>query len=75
MQQPTLSKNEMINKLLTPKEVCDIKLSCVKMFVDTASKLDMKDDIRVLKKAELVWDFVVETLVKDYKELPAKGSK
>lgn len=69
-----MDKNKIINELLTPVEICDIKLACVKMFVDTSSRLDMKDDLRILKKAELVWDFVTETIVKDRKELPQGSS-
>lgn len=64
----------MLKNKLTPIEICDIKVACVKMFVDTASRLDIKDDIRILQKAKLVFDFVMETTDEDCMELP-KGSK
>ncbi len=73
LMQPD-EKNKLLNEILTPVEIVDIRLACVKMFVDTASKLDMKDELRITQKAKLAWDFVTETIVKDRKELP-KGSK
>lgn len=72
--RPHMHKNEIIKKLLTPIEICSIRRECVKMFVDTASKLDMKSDVVITQKAKLAWDFIIETIVEDYKELP-KGSE
>lgn len=48
-------------KNLSKKEICDLRLKCLEMFVVTASKHNIEQDI-VFEKAKKAWEYMIEAI-------------
>ena len=54
---------------LTNKEILDLRLKCLEVYVNIASKHNIEDDI-VFKKAEKAWEFINKTSVDKEVKIP-----
>lgn len=60
-------------KGLTIKEIIELRLKCLEMFVTIGSKTQIEQDV-VFKKAEIAWDYAVKPLANCQVEKTAKAS-
>lgn len=46
---------------LSDKDICQLRLECLKLYVPVVSKWDIEKDI-VIEKAKIAFDFITETI-------------
>lgn len=59
---------------LTNKEIIELRLKCLEMFVTIASKANIEQDV-VFAKARTAWGFAIEGLKADAAETPRAENK
>ena len=59
---------------LTNKEIIELRIKCLKPYVETASKAGIEKD-QVIQHAEAGWQFAIKTLEEEQAKTTAKRSK